>query len=97
MCLWSTKHLHRLFSHLECSAAFTMLQETLFAHSSTDKTHDADFQMFAVADAEHWVILGSSILFLVNPVILWADMMVRITGLVRKDTKGSSEPSRNEE
>jgi hypothetical protein len=67
--------------------AFTLLQGTLLIPSSTDKTLDPNFKMYAVTEEQRWVILGPLIPFLIIPVVMWIDMMVRVTRLVRKGTK----------
>jgi hypothetical protein len=70
---------------------FTTLQGTLLAPSSSDTNIGPDFKLYAVTEEERWGILGPLIPFLVMPVILWIDMMLRVTSLVVKGTEAEAQ------
>ncbi|KIM22413.1 hypothetical protein M408DRAFT_332925 [Serendipita vermifera MAFF 305830] len=61
----------------------TVTHGTLIAPSSADTSLDTLSKFYAMSDLGRWIILGPLIPFLIVPAIMWVDMMMRLSRLVK--------------
>ncbi|KIM20280.1 hypothetical protein M408DRAFT_308499 [Serendipita vermifera MAFF 305830] len=71
------------YSSAALVTAITVAHGTLIAPSSADTSLDALSRFYAMSDLGRWIILGLIIPFLIIPAIMWVDMMMRLSRLVK--------------
>jgi len=72
------------YASLALVTTVTTLHATLIAPNSADASLDPALKVYAFSDEQRSAVLRPLIPFLLIPAVMWFDMMVRVTGLVRK-------------
>lgn len=79
------------YSSTAIVTAAAYMYGTIIAPSANDTTLDPHSKFYAMSDEGRWTILAPTIPFLVIPIIMWVDMMVRTGRLVLKGVQAEAQ------